>query len=140
MRLRIHFADVTGATMFAMLDSVGGAAMMLAGGRGDAPYDGRVGILVDRGTASTAEAVASAIQESGRGIVLGRQTAGAMLASSYVDVARGWRLQIPLYDFRSARGVRVEGAGIRPDVRLDGDADEVLTRAIDAVARAMPDR
>jgi carboxyl-terminal processing protease len=110
--------------------------MMLAGGRGDAPYAGRLGLLVDSRTASTAEAVASALREAGRGIVIGQQTAGAMLASSFIEVARGWRLQIPVFDFRSASGARVEGTGIRPDVPIDAraDDDETIAHAIDAVA------
>ena len=60
-----------------------------------------------------------------------------MLASSLVDVAPGWRLQIPVFDFRSARGARVEGTGIRPDVPIaaGADDDEALERAIDTVSR-----
>jgi C-terminal processing protease CtpA/Prc len=44
----------------------------------------------------------------------------------------GWRLEIPVVDFRTISGERIEGKGLAPDieVRLGGAADAVVEEAL----------
>ncbi len=120
-----------GDDFHARLEAEGGAAMLVTPGGGAGAYAGRVVVLVDRGSASTAEAVAAALGESGRATVAGTRTAGAMLSSTVFEIAKGWMLQVPVADYRSARGVRIEGAGVQPEVVLPGNAagDGAVERA-----------
>lgn len=82
---------------------------------GSARYAGRVVVLVDRGTASAAEIFAAVMQDHGRATVLGRPTAGAVLASWFYELADGGQLQLSREDYLAPKGRRLEGRGVEPD-------------------------
>src|SRR5262249_18139132 len=84
-------------------------------GKGKDAFGGKVVILIDGMTASAAEMFAAAIQESGRGMLIGRQSSGQVLKSVYVGLSNGFKLQVPIQDYRTAKGVRLEGRGVIPD-------------------------
>lgn len=83
---------------------------------GSARYAGRVAVLVDSGTASAAEIFSAVLQEHGRAVIVGRKTAGAVLASRYYGLPDGGELQLSVEDYVTPRGRRLEGAGVTPDV------------------------
>jgi hypothetical protein len=120
---------------FELLDRLGGAALLMTGGGVERPYLERVALLVDRGTASTAEAVAAALQETGHAVVIGSRTAGTMLAARPIEIATGWTLTLPLVDFRTWGGVRVERVGVEPDIAVSParKGDPVLQRAVEVL-------
>src|SRR5690606_41583207 len=51
-------------------------------------YDGPLGVMIDRFSASASEIFAAAIQDYGRGIVLGTQSYGKGTVQSAIDMAR----------------------------------------------------
>ena len=59
--------------------------------------------------------------------LIGRRTTGAMLSGDPVALEGDWTLLLPVWDFRTAKGVRVEGRGVEPTIavkyRDDKDAD-----------------
>ena len=78
---------------------------------------------MDNGCASTTEAMAAVIKESGRARLFGAATAGRMLSSRRLTVMDGYTLRIAYADFRTPGGLDVEGVGVTPDqVAGDGDA------------------
>jgi carboxyl-terminal processing protease len=87
------------------------------------PYLGRLAILVDGETASTAEILAGGLQDLGRARIFGERTAGAALPSLFLRLPNGDGLQYPYADYFSAGGERLEGVGVQPDVTVQ------LTRA-----------
>jgi C-terminal processing protease CtpA/Prc len=111
-----------------------GALALVVGGKVKAPYRGRVVLLIDQECASTTEAVAAAARESQVATLIGRRTAGAMLGADVIAVGGGWLVQIPVLDFRTAKGTRVEGVGVTPDIsvkgRKAGEADADVERAL----------
>ncbi|MBX7218913.1 MAG: hypothetical protein K1Y36_03130 [Blastocatellia bacterium] len=84
-------------------------------GRGSRAYQGNVAVLIDGESASAAEMLASAIQESGRGKIVGRRSAGAVLASIEEELPDGGRLQLSIRDYATAGKNRLEGHGVQPD-------------------------
>ena len=104
-----------------------GAVMLATGGRAQSPYRGRVVVLIDENCFSASEALASVVKETGAATLIGRRTAGAMLSASPVAVEGDWTLLLPVWDFQTAKGVRVEGRGVEPAIevkyREDKDAD-----------------
>lgn len=80
-------------------------------------------ILVDEGSASTSEIFAGALQESGRATVVGQPTLGAVLPSLIEKLPNGAVLQYAVADFRTPKGVLLEGRGVLPDLNV------TLTRA-----------
>jgi len=83
---------------------------------GSAEYAGKVAILVDGATGSAAEIFAAVLQDHGRARVVGRRTAGAVLASRFHRLPDGGELQLSREDYVAPKGRRIEGAGIEPDI------------------------
>ena len=94
-------------------------------------YDGPVVVLVNGNTASAAEPLADLLQRTGRATVIGTTTAGAMLSAREIDLGDGWMLRLPVFDFVTADGRRLEGEGVAPDV----EADDALAAALEALGR-----
>lgn len=93
-----------------------GTLMLVTGGRAAKPYAGRVAVLVDEYCFSACEAFASIVKETQVAPLIGVRTSGAMLGADAVSVAGGWTLVLPVSDFRTPRGLRVEGRGVEPDI------------------------
>ncbi len=95
-----------------------GALMLTTGGRAPRAYRGRVVVLIDEYCFSAGEALASVVKDTRAATLVGRRTPGAMLSASEVSVGGGWTLLLPVWDFRTPRGVRVEGRGVEPDIAV----------------------
>ncbi|MCX7798754.1 MAG: S41 family peptidase [Fimbriimonadales bacterium] len=101
-------------------------------------YSGRLVVLIDGTSASTSEILAAGLQELGRAKLVGSRTAGAVLPSVVEKLPCGNRLQYAFADFRTPKGVLLEGRGALPDVEvrlthqsLLRDGDPVLRRALE---------
>jgi carboxyl-terminal processing protease len=105
------------------------------------PFVGRVVILTDEGTASTSEILAG-LQEAKRAVIVGDSTLGAVLPSIIESLPGGAVMQFVVADFRTPKGILLEGRGVQPDRRvletraaLRSGRDPVLDTAL-TVARA----
>ena len=59
-----------------------------------------------------------------------------MLSNRTFDVGQGWILQLPVSDYLTADGRRLEGRGVEPDVRATSeDAPMVARRLLETVGR-----
>jgi carboxyl-terminal processing protease len=85
---------------------------------GSARYGGSVVVLVDGATGSAAEIFAAVLQEHGRATIVGRKTAGAVLASWYHGLPDGGELQLSRQDYVTPKGRRLENEGVAPDVKV----------------------
>ena len=89
-------------------------------------YTGPVAVLINAETASSAEPLVALLQETGRVVLVGEQTAGAMLLPESFEVGDGWKLVVPIVEYRTAEGVQLEGHGIRPHLQVkSADAHRV---------------
>lgn len=88
------------------------------GGRGKNAYRGLVIVLIDEMTASAAEIFAAALQETGRALVVGRQSDGDVLGSLSYSLSHSFRVNIPIWDYQTAKGIRLEKRGVTPDERV----------------------
>lgn len=86
-------------------------------------YTGKVVVLVDGASASTSEIFAAGLQELGRAVIVGERSLGAALPSVFQKLPTGALFQYAIADFRTPKGVLIEGRGVIPDV------DVKLTRA-----------
>lgn len=121
----------------------GDAGMKRSWQWGSATYAGRVALLIDHETASAAEIFAAVLRDQGRAVLVGRRTAGAVLASSFHALPDGGQLQLSREDYLTPRGQRIEGVGVEPglpvaltlvDARAGRDRD--LERALAALVEA----
>ena len=87
-------------------------------------------VLIDRGTASSAELFAAAIRDNGRGTLLGEHSFGKGLIQRIFPLPDGGALKLTIGEYRRPNMARVErGVGLQPDVTCapstpgsDGDA------------------
>jgi carboxyl-terminal processing protease len=108
--------------------------------KGVTPFLGPVAILTDEGTASASEILAAGLQEAKRAVIVGDSTLGAALPSVIESLPGGAVMQYVVADFRTPKGVFIEGRGVQPDKRvletragLRTGRDPVLDAALVAV-------
>lgn len=90
-------------------------------------FKGPVAVLVDEGSASTSEIFAAGLQECGRVVVIGQQSAGAALPSMVEKMPDGSRLQYAFADFKTPKGALIEGRGVIPDYSVKLTRKDLLT-------------
>lgn len=96
------------------------------------PYPGRLAVLIDGRSASASEVTAAALREVRGAVVVGQTSAGALLVSSYLELPGGFRVQTPIRDYITIRGLRPEGVGVKPDIEVRpgrGERDAPVERA-----------
>jgi carboxyl-terminal processing protease len=91
------------------------------------PFLGPVVVLLDNLSGSTSELFALGLQEAGRIVVVGERSAGAALPSMFVKLPSGAVFQFAFADFKTPKGVPVEGRGVVPDVEVRLDRRSLLT-------------
>jgi len=79
-------------------------------------YSGPLAILVDGGSASTAEILAQGLQDLKRARVFGVRSAGAALPSDIIRLPNGDGFQFAEASYTSVGGKVIEGSGVTPDV------------------------
>lgn len=100
-------------------------------------------VLVDRGTASSAEIVAGALKDRDRAEVVGTRTYGKGVFQEIRELSNGGALDLTVGQYflpsgRNLGGKGVsEGQGIVPDVRVVDDPDTPRDEARDAALRAL---
>ena len=117
-------------------------------------WDGPLGVLVNRSSASASEILAGAIQDYGRGIVIGTRTYGKGTVQNLVDLPSyggTGRLKLTVSQYFRVNGEGVQRRGIVPDVDfeavtgephgIEGDLENALPWArMEAAARWRPAR
>ncbi|MBK6333787.1 MAG: carboxy terminal-processing peptidase [Thermomonas sp.] len=94
-------------------------------------WDGPLAVLVNRGSASASEIVAGAIQDYGRGLVIGETTFGKGTVQSMVDLDR-WpaneelrfgQVKLTIAQFFRPGGSSTQNRGVVPDVAFPTSVD-----------------
>ncbi len=85
-------------------------------------WDGPLGVLVNRSSASASEILAGAIQDYGRGIVIGTRTYGKGTVQNLVDLPTyggTGRLKLTVSQYFRVNGEGVQRRGIEPDIDFE---------------------
>ncbi len=90
------------------------------------PYNGPVAVLIDGLSASTSEVFSSGVQEMGRAVIVGERSAGAALPSLFQKLPTGALFQFAIADFKTPKGILIEGRGVIPDVEVKYDRASLL--------------
>ncbi|MBT5558610.1 MAG: carboxy terminal-processing peptidase [Proteobacteria bacterium] len=107
-------------------------------------YDGPLAVLINRYSASASEIFAGAIQDYGRGLLIGERTYGKGTVQQLIDLSQVLREDEELgqFKFTTAQFFRISGnstqnRGVEPDIELDlGESDEVYGEQ--ALENALP--
>lgn len=79
-------------------------------------YGGPIVVLIDGLSGSTSEVMAAALQESGRALIVGEQSAGEVLGANIIRLPTGALFEYARAGFKTSQGVTLEGKGVTPDV------------------------
>ncbi|MFN0107900.1 MAG: S41 family peptidase [Blastocatellia bacterium] len=90
-------------------------------------YTGPIAILIDGMSASTSEVFSSGMQELGRAVVIGETSAGACLPSVMEKLPTGALFQFAIADFKTPKGILIEGRGVIPDFEVKWNRASLLT-------------
>jgi len=85
------------------------------GGPGDQPLV----VLVDRGSASAAEIVASALQDCRRALIVGETTFGKGTVQTIIPLSDGSALRLTVANYYSPGGREIQDVGVWPDVVVE---------------------
>ncbi len=83
-------------------------------------------VLVNEGSASASEVLAGALQDSGRGILVGSKTFGKGLIQSLFELEDGSGLAVTTAKYMTPKGRDINQLGIVPDVEIPLPTDTVL--------------
>ena len=95
-------------------------------------------VLVNGNTASASEIVTGALQDYGRGTVIGTRTFGKGVVQTVLPLSGGAQLKITIASYRTPLGRNINHKGIEPSIVVAQHArastDLVLTRALSFIA------
>ncbi|WP_110710298.1 carboxy terminal-processing peptidase [Salinicola sp. CR57] len=95
-------------------------------------YDGPLAVLVNRLSASASEIFAGAIQDYGRGLVIGSRTFGKGTVQTLTDLSHG-QLKLTRAKFYRISGESTQHRGVEPDIIYPSliDPDQIGESALD---------
>ncbi len=115
---------------------------VLAKSRGNNSYTGKIVVLIDHDSGSASEVFSKVIQLEKRGIVIGDQSAGAVMKSRYfghrtgIDIVAFYGASITIADLVMKDGKSLEKIGVIPDEILLPTAQDLANRRDPVLSRA----
>ncbi len=95
-------------------------------------FSGKIYILTNENTASTCEPIVYLLKEKKKAtIIIGENTAGAMLSAALFEIEGKYKLYLPLADFYTYDGMRLDQTGVKPDIETS--SDDALIKALEII-------
>jgi len=87
-------------------------------------FTGKIYVLTNGNTASTCEPIVYALKSTKKATIIGEKTYGGMLAASPFVVSGKYMLMLPIADFYTYDGVRLDKVGVFPDIEVKSEDAE----------------
>ncbi|HEX8561881.1 MAG TPA: S41 family peptidase [Flavobacterium sp.] len=97
-------------------------------------FTGKLFVLTNGGTGSTSEPIVYSLKNSKRAVIIGEKTAGAMLAATPFNVSGKYNIMLPIADFYTYDGVRLDKVGVRPNIEVN--SEDALKKALELINNA----
>ncbi|SCY66688.1 S41 family peptidase [Flavobacterium caeni] len=94
-------------------------------------FKGQIYVLTNGRTASTCEPIVYALKKNKKATIIGETTYGGMLAASPFAVSGKYVVMVPIGDFYTADGVRLDKVGVTPDIATK--SDDALAKALELI-------
>lgn len=112
-----YLQEMSAQGFFKLLQQEKGFRMVLPPHQNEV-FDGEVVVLINNNTGSTCEALVHHLKKINKGTIVGEKTAGAMLTGSFFKVNEHLKLFIPVADYITAEGQRIDKVGVLPDIEV----------------------
>lgn len=95
---------------------------------GNPIYKGKIYVLTNANTASTCEPIIYTLKNKALATIVGENTAGQMLSAAEFKIKDKYKLILPIADFFTYDGVRLDAVGVKPDIEVKSEdaLNEVL--------------
>ena len=97
-------------------------------------------VLIDRGTASAAEILASALADNDYATIAGTRSFGKGLFQNVIDLSNGGQLDLSVGKFFTADGISLAPKGIHPEVFAKDDPDTKPDEGLQRALRVLGDQ
>ncbi len=87
-------------------------------------FDFRVAILINKGTASGSEILASALQDHDRALILGTKSFGKASVQTIIPLEGGCGIRLTTAYYYTPKGRHIQTTGIVPDIDLQSESQE----------------
>ncbi|PBQ33304.1 hypothetical protein CNR22_16485 [Sphingobacteriaceae bacterium] len=94
-------------------------------------FAGKIYVLTNGYTGSTCEPMVYALKNTKKATIIGEKTYGGMLAASPFVASGKYMLMVPIADFYTYDGVRLDKVGVEPDIKVT--SDEALNKAMELI-------
>ncbi|MBL7886281.1 MAG: hypothetical protein JNJ52_06005 [Flavobacterium sp.] len=94
-------------------------------------FKGNLYVLTNGRTASTCEPIVYALKKTKKATIIGERTYGGMLAANPFEVYGKYRIMVPIADFFTFDGIRLDNVGVDPDIEVK--SEEALQKALELI-------
>lgn len=92
----------------------------------------KLAVLINGGTASAAEILAGAIQDTKTGILIGEKSYGKGTVQVIVPLSDGGGLKLTVAKYKLPSGRYIDGVGLMPDIKVvNQSGDDQLNKALE---------
>ena len=109
-----------------------GKGAKLVFSKSDLPvFSGKIYILTNGGTGSTCEPIVYLLKGKKIATIVGKNTAGAMLSGAFFNLDTKYKLFLPIADFYTFDGIRLDKLGVKPDIETL--SEEALNKTLEMI-------
>jgi len=94
-------------------------------------FTGNIYVLTNSKTASTCEPIVYALKNRKKAIIIGEKTYGGMLAASPFVASGKYILMVPIADFYTYDGIRLDKVGVSPNIEVK--SEKALDKALEII-------
>jgi carboxyl-terminal processing protease len=106
--------------------------------RGGVALDLPLIVLVNNGSASASEVLAGALQDHGRAKVAGKKTYGKGSVQMITSLKEGSALHLTIARWYTPNGRPIDGIGLKPDIPLELEGDDLINWAVNYLKNPVP--
>jgi len=94
-------------------------------------FKGNIYVLTNGNTASTCEPIVYTLKNSKKATIIGEKTRGSMLSASPFVISGKYIVMVPIADFYTYDGMRLDKVGVNPNIEIK--SDNALVKALEMI-------
>ncbi len=96
-------------------------------------FQGKVYVLIDHWTASACEPLIDLLKKKNLATLVGETSYGGMLSGRFFDINENWKVFVPIADYYTADGTKIDRVGVTPHIAVD--PQQAKTHVLELIAQ-----